>query len=412
MENRYPILEQELDRIIRAELNSRVAGSLKKAKIARVNEILERKNRGIVEAHQETRVDGILPGLLSVYLRLREGGSLHLTPEGLSQNAYERYLNKKERFDTLFAAAVMAIQDPDLRTLVTEKRRLFEQESIKLWELVRLMKAADHIKREADMSAAVNPGLEETAIGYLKELAPLRSDLGAIEARAMEYKEEDYLREGYRMLRRAIHSAGKSIAGKEKKAAEFLFDQANIVFRTYKSTPADLTHVQAFMEQKEELSRYAKIFDSLDDEDRRDRLQRWIATLDGTLQKLQREIERQKEEEARVSEKQQREVQDAYARFQEIREMFARGEMPAESQRKNAEQKLKKYRDIFKAHGQRIMARDVERFMNSTGVGKTNLPEAVSKSAASDDFDYRKGFLILLPITIGLLFLVFLLIIL
>jgi hypothetical protein len=412
MENRYPILEQELDRILRAELNSRVSSSLKPAKVSRINEILERKNRQIVEAHQESRTETILPSIFSVFLQLKEGGRLFLTPEGLGEKTLQQYINKKERFNTLFSAALMAIQDPQLNVLVTEKRMLFDNEFIKLQEMVRLIAAVGRIKREADMSIAVNPGLEESAINYLKELAPLRSDLGAIEARAIEFKNEAYMQEGFRKLRQAIHSAGKSIAGKEKKAAEFLFSQAGIIFSTYKATPADLSYIQAFMEQKEELSRYAKIFDSLQDEDRRNRILQFIATLDVTLQKLQREIEKQKAEEARASEKSRREVDDAFTRFQEIKEMFARGELAAESQQKNTARKLENFRDIFKAHGQRIMARDVERFMNSTGIGKSNLPEAVSNPPKTDTFDYRKGFLILLPVSIALLLLVFMLILL
>lgn len=411
-ENRYPILEQELDRIIQTELNIRMSGGPKKVDLSRVNDIIERKNRQIVEAHQSERIDGILTSLFSVYLQMKTGGRLYLTPEGLSQPRYEQYLNKRERFDTLFTAAAMAAHDPHLRGLVTEKRKLFDTEFIKARELVRLIDIVGHIKKEADMSIPVNPGLEETAIAYLKELAPLRSDLGAIEARALEFKDETYLPEGYRRLRQAIHSAGKSIARKEKKAAEFLFDQAAVIFRTYKSTPSDLSHIQSFMAQKEELMRYVKVFDSLGDEDRKYRIQRFIATLDGTLQSLQGEVERQKAEEARISEKHHREINDAYARFQEMKEMFARGELTADSQQKNAAQKLRKYRDIFKAHGQRIMARDVERFMNSTGIGKPPSAGDIAASKGSEDFDYRKGFLILLPITVALLFLLFVLILL
>ncbi|MFW5811191.1 MAG: hypothetical protein ACOCWY_06290 [Thermodesulfobacteriota bacterium] len=412
IENRYPSLEQELDRIIQAELNIRMSGGPKKVDLPRVNDIIEQKNRQIVEAHQSDRIDGILTSLFSLYLQMKEGGRLHAIPEGLSQRQYEQYLNKKERFDTLFTAAAMAVRDPHLRELVTEKRKLFDSEFAKAKELVRLIDTGGHVKKEADMSIPVNPGLEETAIAYLKELAPLRSDLGAIEARALEFRDEPFLSEGYRRLRQTVHSAGKSIARKEKKAAEFLFDQAAIIFQTYKSTPSDLSHIQSFMEQKEELLRYLKIFDSLGDEDRKHRIQRFIASLDGTLQNLQAEVERQKAEEARISEKQQREINEAYARFQEMKEMFAQGELSADSQQKNAARKLKKYRDIFKAHGQRIMARDVERFMNSTGIGKPPPAGAVAITKGPEGFDYRKGFLMLLPITIALLFLLFVLILL
>ena len=412
IENRYPILEQELDRIIQAELNIRMSGGPKKVDLPRVNDIIEQKNRQIVEAHQGERIDGILTSLFSVYLQMKEGGRLHANREELSQRQLERYLSKKERFDTLFTAATMAVHDPELRELITEKRKLFDSEFIKARELVQLIGTVGHLKKEADMSIPVNPGLEETAIAYLKELAPLRSDLGAIEARALEFRDETYLAEGYRRLRQAIHSAGKSIARKEKKAAEFLFDQAATIFQTYKSTPSDLSYIQPFMEQKEELLRYFKIFDSLGDEDRKYRIQRFINSLDRTLQNLQAEVERQKAEEARISEKQQRKINEAYTRFQEMKEMFAQGELSADSQRKNAAQKLKKYRDIFTAHGQRIMARDVERFMNSTGIGKPPYPLAVAAPKKSEKFDYRKGFLILLPITIVLLFLLFVLILL
>ncbi len=411
-ENRYTILEQELDRIIRSELNTRMAGGQKKIYLSRINDIIERKNRQIVEAHQSGQIEAILTSVFPVYLQLKEGGRLYLTPEELTHNQYREYLNRKERFDTLFTAAGMAAENPDLRAMVTEKRALFDTEVFKARELVQLIDTVGRINKEADMSIQVTPGLEETAIAYLKELAPLRSDLGAIEARALEYKKEDYLGEGLQRLRQAIHSAAKSIARKEKKAAEFLFDKAGTIFGMYKSTPSDLSQLQSFMAQKKELLRYLDIFDSLGDEDRRYRIERFVAAVDGTLQNLQVEVERQKAQEAKISEKHHREINDAYARFQEMKEMFARGELAAESQQKNAARKLKNYRDIFKAHGQRIMARDVERFMNSTGIGRQPPAGDVSPSAGSNAFDYRRGFLFLLPITVVLLFLLFILILL
>jgi hypothetical protein len=54
------------------------------------------------------------------------------------------------------------------------------------------------------------------------------------------------------------------------------------------------------------------------------------------------------------------------------------------------------------------MARDIDRFINSTGIGKSlrSNRARTAGDADEDTFDYRKGFLILLPITIVLTFLV------
>ncbi len=412
VEKRHQQIEKELDRIVRAELNSRVSGRKKQQRIDKINRIIETRNRQIVEAHQRGRTETILTAMLLAHLQLQEGGALFLSPDGHGEAAYESYRNRRERFDTLFAAAVMALEDKVMAEIMMEKRALFATHHQQLKSLMQLTDTAYRIRKEAEMAENLTTGVEDVAIYHLRELAPLKSDIETIEARTIEVRDNVYLQDAVQKLQQAIQAAKGSIAEKRRRAARFLFDKAGDIFQRYKATPADFNSVDIFIEQKESLARYADIFDTISDPDRRDRIRGFIATIDTTLTHLQRDLEKQKSREVEISEKHQQVVNDTYERFQEIRDMYARGEMNTPGQQKNVAERLKKFRDTFKANGQRVMAQEVDRFMNATGIGSP--PEQAEGEKAQEDqsFDYRKGFLILLPITLGLFFLLMLMVLL
>ncbi len=410
MDKKYMQIADELDRIVRSELNRRAGARPASKDLSAIGESIEIKNREIVEAHQQGKTAKILPSILSAWLRTRESGDLYADPDGQNEKSYEIYMSKKERLETLFAAAVLAVDDKNLIDLVNMAKKCFNDNHMRVKELLTLSRAAENIRKEADMTRSTKPKDEKEAIAYLREIAPLRSDLEVIRSRHTEAKDDEYLREAVLKLGGSIHSADRSIAEKSRNAAKYLFDQAASVFHSYKSTPAGIPNAEIFNQQKEVLSRYAGIFKETGDAERQEKINSFISSIDTTLEKLQREIEKQKESETKITEKVQKEISDAYDRFLEIKEAYAQGRLSGESQRKNAGENLKKYRDILIANGQRIVALDLERFINSTGIGKTET--GISSTGTGDDFDYKKGFLILLPITIVLLLLVFVMIVL
>lgn len=414
-EKSYLNIEGELDRIVQAELNDRIGNRTHPKAAADIGDIFEHRNRQIVTAHQRGTLADILYPIFISYLQSREGGRLHLAPESLTPADFSAYSAKKERFETLFAAAVMALPDRDLADTVTRMRAVFDEHHRKLREINRLAQAVRQIRKKA--ANTVEPqasGTEKQAVSLLASLAPLKADLRAMESHCVAFRENIHLKAAVQYLESEFQSADRVIAEKGREASKSLFESAGAVFHAYRSTPVSLSNTEQFMAQKEELARYAKIFESVGEADRKEQIERYIATIDAALQKLRQEIERQKESEARLSEKHQQEISEAYRRFLEIKEQFAGGLLAAESQRKNAAERLKQCRDTLIANGQRVMARDIDRFINATGIGKS--PEAGSAArpgaADHDTFDYKKGFLILLPISVALLFFVLLLLIL
>lgn len=401
-------IAEELDRIVRAELNRRAGGRPGNKDLSKIGESIEIKNREIVEAHQQGKTAEMLPSLLSAWLRTREGGDWHAFPDSRNERNHDIWQSKKERLETLVAAAVLSADDKNLIDLFNKAKKCFEDNYMRIKEVLILSETAEHIRREADMTRSAKPKDEESAIAYLREIAPLRADLETIRSRHTEIREADYLQEAVLKLGGAVHSADRSIAEKSRNAAKYLFDQAVSVFHSYQSTPAAIPNTEIFNQQKEVLVRYAGIFREIGDAERQNKIGRFISSIDASLEKLQREVEKQKESEAKITEKAQKEISDAYARFLEIKEAYAQGMLTGEGQQKNAGERLRKYRDTLIANGQRITALDLERFINATGIGRqeTTGPGA----GAEDDFDYKKAFLILLPITIGLLLLVFVMI--
>jgi len=408
IEKKYQKIENELDMIVRAELNQRVSHTRKKKDIESINRVIESKNRQIVEIHQKGKTGDILPSMLSGWLQSREQGNLYMSLEETGEQTYKEYNNKKERFETLFTASLMALPDKELIGIVKNKQKLFYDNYTIIRELSILGLTVKNIRKEINMSESVKPQDEETAVSYLKEITPLKTDLQAIESRYIEIKDADYIEEAVKNLHGEIHSAAKSLDEKSQNAAKYLFDQANQIFHNYKSTPSTLRNLEIFTAQKQELLRYAGIFDSINDTERKSKIEGFLLSIDKTVQNQQDELFKQKEHEARLSEKIQNEINETYDRFLEIKDLYAQGNLGTESQQKNAEARLIKYRDTLIANGQRIMARDIERFINSTGIGKK---DAVPAPGNSDDFDYKKGFLVLLPVTIILLLTVFLMII-
>jgi hypothetical protein len=407
-EKQYTHIRNELDRIVRFELERRAEKTPETKEISplrmeKINESIEIRNREIVEAHQQHKTASILPSLLSAYLRIQEGGDLHIPlhhPEEKKQ-----YRSKKERLETLFAAALMALDDKKLIETVQQARKTYDDYAVRIKEILLLIQTAESIRKEADMTRSLKPADEKSALAYLRQIAPLRSDLNTVRSRYREIQDNEYLREAARKLGGALHSADRSIAEKSKNAAKYLFDQAGSVFHSFKSTPATIPNAEIFNQQKEVLARYAALFEEIGDSDRQEKILRYISAVDTSIDKLQNEVEKQKESESKQREKEQKEITDCYDRFLDIKAMFARGEMGSDSQRKNAGEKLKKYRDTLIANGQRLMALDIERFINSTGIGK-------KESRKTDDFDYRKAFHILLPVSIILLLLVLIMIVL
>ncbi|AOY59542.1 hypothetical protein [Desulfococcus multivorans] len=410
-DKKYQKISGELARAVQAELNYRIGSTPKSIDLAELGDIFEHRNRQIVTAHQNDAVADILYPIFVTYLQSREGGKLHLFPDSVSPEIFSEYIKKKERFETLFTAAIMGLKDTELLDIINGVRAIFEEQHQKLKGINRLADTVRHIRRTVADIAEKPSGSEKHAIEFLMQLAPLNADLRAIESGCVEFRESPCLKAAIQHLENELRNADRVIAEKGRKASKLLIDNAGAIFHTYTVTPVSLSNTESFIAQKAAIVRYAKIFGSIGDTERRETLEKFISAIDVTLQKLRQEIEKQKEGEALLAEKHQQEINDAYERFLEIKNLFADGRLTLESQQKNAAEKLRKCRDILIANGQRVMARDIDRFINSAGIGKS-APSSNPDAGTDDAFDYRKGFLILLPISVMLFFAVLLFLIL
>lgn len=396
-EKQYQRIEKQLDKIIVSEISARFSGKRKKQNPGKVREIIEKRNREIVAAHQRGSVALIVPALFKGYLQIQEGGALYFEKGDFSHSEFEIYFGRKSRLKALANASLNAMTDERLIQIIYRKKSIFEEEYRKAKELIELIEKADEIRRRADETDLAIPKDESEAVSYLKEIAPLNAEVQKIESRYIELKQSDYVAQVLQQLQNAINLAFKSISSQSKRASEFLFLKASAIFKNYKATRADIAGIDAFMRQKEALVRYYTIFDSIGDDQRKNQVNGFISVIERSIEKLRGGVERQKQLETEISEKQNQEVHEAYQRFLEIKKQYAEGELKIESARKKAISVLKKSCNALKASGLRIKAREIERFLNSTGIEKAADAENVP---LMQNLFYKKAFLILLPITI------------
>lgn len=392
-DKRLKKLENELDKIIIAEINSRLS---KRKKIApdTVNETIEEKIREIVRAHQDGKTASVIAPLFSACLQIRDDGKLSLDRRSSTIRQYESNLLKKGRLEVLLAASMNALNDDGAVETFRKKTETFDLKYRQILDIRRLAEEAGEIREKADKHGHVMPGSEATVISYLKDISPMRTGLQKIESAFVEFDSDQYIGEALRKLRNEIHHAWKSLGSLDHAAAGFILGQADAVFKTYRETKPEIANMDAFIGQKETLSRYFQLFESTGDEQRKEQIGSLISTIDATLETLDEKIAKQKEIETRVVEKSDREVDAAYEKFLELKEEFAEGKIDTRTKRNKTAARLRKYGDILKAHGRRVKARDIERFLNSTGLAK---PEGLPRNTI-----YKWAFFAMLPITLGL----------
>lgn len=400
---KYKRLEKELDQIVSAEIDSRFRPEpypLQKAET-----LIEEKNEAIVAAHQKGNLADILPALLSAYLQIQQGGRLYQEPEnGPGSPEYARYYGRRERLETLFGAALMALPQREFAHLVGQKVGLFEEKQGKARHISELIAEAEAIAQVAPTLKSDSTQHEDATITYLERISPLGERLRRVEARAEELRADPYLSAGLQTLDRAIGAAQKAIDAQTRKAAGFIFNQASSLYQTFKSTPATALNLEKFTAQKGELARYSWVFAQIGDPRRKARVDGFISSIEAAIQNLQKGVDRQKRAELEQSEKQAKKLESAYQRFLDLKQRYSDGEFSEQSQEKNAFKDLKKIRGTLLAAGHRVRAREIDRFLNATGLGKPSDNETINKLEADLAF-YKKAFAILVPTCIGLLFL-------
>ncbi|MCP4349850.1 MAG: hypothetical protein GY795_30585 [Desulfobacterales bacterium] len=397
-DKKYQKIEKELDKIILAEIQSRLNEKRKKLSVSNINDLIENKNREIVEAHQKGIIDSKIPALFSAYLQTKENGRLYAEEKNLRKTEFDAYTEKKDRFEVLFSASVNALGESVLKYITDDKIRMFDDMYQKTKKAMNLAGEARDIEKKADDAESAIPRDEEAAVSYLTGISPLKAQLQEISSQYIELKHDNCLTEALEQLQSAIHLASKRISSKSRRASKFIFNQAGAVFDNYKSTKPDISNVQLFISQKEELARYCNLFDSIGDENKKKQAEAFISTIDAALESLQKDIEKQKQHEAEISEKDNRKIKNAYEQFLDIKEMYSQGMVDTGAKQKKAVQKLKKSCDILKSNGQRVKAREIERFLNSTGIDKPETPDTLQEQ----NMFYKKAFLAILPVTIGL----------
>ncbi len=392
----YRNLNKELDKIILTEITVRFREKQKKLSVWKIADILEKKNSEVVRLHQQSRISSNLPALFRGCLEIKSGGRLFFEKEDLDKKEFDLWFGKKSRLEVLLNASLNALDDQELRNIFYRKRNRFEDAYLKAAEIVGLIAKAAEIRKSADSHDLIIPKDEESAISYLKELAPLRASLQTTESRYIELLSEPYLTEILRQLQNAVHLAAKSLSSRGKKSSEFVFYQVSALFKNAKKTGTRVADLEEFMSQKEALVRYYTLFDSIGDDTRKKEIASFISTVEKNIGRLQKKVDEQKLLDNRISDENSRKTNAAYQDFLEIKEKFADGSPEVIGGQKNAVSRLTKCRDILNANGQRVKAREIDRFLNSTGIAKTD------EHFRTQYLFYKKAFMILLPITLGL----------
>ncbi len=374
-------------------------GKAAKPNVGKVLDILEDKNREIVLIHRKKTTSDNLPALFSAYLQIQEYGRLWFDKNSISENEFRMYEAKRSRLDALLTAAVIALEDRQMIEIFHNAKRIFAEKYAKAGEIYRLCEEVEGIRRYAAESGAATPKDEVSAVAYLNEIAPLKARIRTIEMMPTEVQSDHYLDGSLQKLRTALTSAGGALSEKSKNAAKYLFDRSNAVFQSYKATSAAIANLDRFVRQKEELERYAALFDQIGDNERKEKTQSFISAIESGIKKLQEDIEKQKIEEAAAQEKLNREVSEAYQGFLRLKDEYSTGKYTSDADKKKLASDMKKYRDILLANGQRIKARDIERFLNSTAIEKQeeSLPRH-QRAQIQELLFYKKAFFTLLPI--------------
>lgn len=400
----YQKTEQALDRILTAEINDRLKKRPRSPHPAEVFAAIERINREIVQSHQTGALHDKLPRLFQTSLQLKENGRLHIPESALAAPEYRSYLAKKRRFDALMAASVFGLKNTSLKSLIHLKTEVFERTRRKAGEVLDLVREAREIRDALPKRRFTKPRDEAEATALIREIADHRTRLEEIESRHAVYAGDTGLETALSQLRKAANRTAQAIDAHTKRAVKFLMDQAGVIFKMYGSTHADIDNFDTFMAQKAELKRYRDLFEVLGDGERRDRVAGFIETVDATVDRLRKTIDARKELEARQADKDQQAVDAAYADFLEIKERYAQGNITTKRERKRVRARLGNTVDVLKANGQRVRAREIERFIHATGLdalmpGGGSPTDATLRSAY---LFYRKAFFILLPLCVGL----------
>lgn len=400
----YQKTEQALNRVIVAEINDRLAERKRPPRMSEISATLERVNREIVQAHHAGTLFDKLPHLFQVGLQLKEGGRLHLDVQKTPAADFRSYMAKRRRFEALMAASLFGLRNNSLKSLVNLKSEIFDQTHKKAEEILDLIQEARAVRDNLPKSKFARPRNEDEAADLLKEMAEHRARLDEIESRFAVFEADSGLENGLSLLRQALNRTYRAMDHQSRKSVKHIMDQAGVIFKMYQSTPADIANIDEFMAQRDDLKRYQDLFNALGDEERRDQVAGFMEKIDAAIEKLREKIEAGKQAEARRSDKDHQAVELVYNDFLDIKNRYSQGGLSSRRDRKKTLNRLRKAIDTLKANGQRVRAREIERFINATGIdpkGRSGEPLADAALRSAYLF-YRRAFFILLPLTIGL----------
>ena len=387
-------LSAALDAIISAQLRERIGRRRKRRDPDTVADAIERAIRELVLAHQAGRIDRHLPAVFTAALRFRPGGTLHFTADDLSGRSRAEYQARLDRFEAILSAALHAGDDPTLRHLFQRKLKQFDTALAAIETAIALREETEAVWRRVPKPRIMKPRDEDEAVAYLKDVAEVRTELDDIRARYEVIKAGGCPDVALEPLRRTIHKADKGIATQRRRAAKYLLDQAASVHKAYRSTPAEVAHVDTFMAQQEALERFAALFDGAGDTDRRDQIRGWIEAIATTRTTLSEKIDRRKQAEAQRTEARHQEAEAAYGNFLKIREHYTAGDLRTARDRRRATARVQEAIAVLKAGGHRVRAREAERFLNATGLVS---PRPSEDELLTNMLFYRRWFYILAP---------------
>jgi hypothetical protein len=397
----YKRLRRKLYKIISSEVNDRINPKGQDRSVQWVGKAIEAFNTTIVAAHKRGKIDRILPTIFTAALQIKENGRLYFNAQELSKDEFEKYASQKGRLETLVGAALNTLQDDMLMSIVVDHILWFEQENRKIDHIKRLRLRLDKVKTGIYEQQDSGFSDEKAAISFLQSITPAKSELQDIRSRCAEMEDDPFLADGIKQLQLSINQIYKRILANSSAASQAVFNQATILFRRYQTIEASVENLQQIASLRDSLQQYAILFESLADENRKQQLSNFLVTIDESIQSLNRGIKARKQQETELASKSDQEIQEAYASFLALKEAFNQGRINSEGERLKALKTLKKASAVMRSNGRRASAREIERFVHTTGIDRISADPYCQQMAQELRF-YKKAFAFTLPVAIGL----------
>ena len=388
-------LSHKLEKILMTEINDRLSQK-DKAQALKICKQIEAQIHQLVDIYQRGAIKNNLLVLFRGRLKLYHHGSLTLDPAKTDAAVLQHHQELVSRFEVLFIAALNALQDQVLASLVQQKFCLFERLAHKADEADQFCETIDLMQDQINNFEREMINDEKQAGFYLDQTAILKIQLQKIETRLLELDSESLPNckkiKSFEILSQKIRQCQKKIDYKHKKALRIFFSQVTTIYQKYLNLVPDLSNLETLINYKETLQKHKEFFKRIGEQDRVAQIDTFINIMEEGINTLQAKVLEHKQQDKVYLDQKSKDIQDAYEQYLTIKNDYIQDQI---DNVKDSALKLTTLVMILEANGQRVKAREIKRFLHSTHINQ-HLPPITKSNALT----YKHAFFLLLPFTI------------